>query len=51
MTTTDQQKLIEANERVAKLTAELRAAEGRRDELLRARCDNEGCDDRRPCLR
>ena len=45
------EQLTAANERVAQITAELRKAEGKRDELLRPQCDNEGCHDRRAAVR
>jgi hypothetical protein len=47
MTQDDHRRLTDVQERIARLTAELRREEGRRDTLLARQLDNDGCDSRR----
>ena len=47
MTANEQRQLIETQERIVRLTAELRREEGRRDELLRRQLDHVGAHDQR----
>ncbi len=51
MTQSEQQRLIETQERIVRLTEALRREEGQRDAILQQQLDHTGAHDQRFCQR